>query len=101
MGMLVNFKAISSVPLLIFGFVYSVLAILAKVIGCGVPALFFNFNLRGALRIGFGMLPRGEVALIMARSRIGYRRICTRTVRRRCLMVLSPPWPLRRFWSNC
>ncbi|HOX87295.1 MAG TPA: cation:proton antiporter [bacterium] len=66
MGMLVNFKAISSVPLLIFGFVYSVMAILAKVIGCGVPALFFNFNLRGALRIGFGMLPRGEVALIMA-----------------------------------
>jgi len=28
--------------------------------------LFCNFNLRGALRIGVGMLPRGEVTLIIA-----------------------------------
>jgi Kef-type K+ transport system membrane component KefB/mannitol/fructose-specific phosphotransferase system IIA component (Ntr-type) len=66
MGMLVDFGAISSAPMLIFGLAYSIVAILAKVIGSGLPALFFNFNMRGAIRIGFGMLPRGEVALIMA-----------------------------------
>jgi fructose-specific phosphotransferase system IIA component len=66
MGMLVDFSAISSAPLLIFGLIYSLIAIFAKVIGSGIPSLFFNFNLRGAIRIGVGMLPRGEVALIMA-----------------------------------
>lgn len=40
-------------------------AILAKVIGCGIPALFLNFNLRGALCIGLGMVPRCEVVLII------------------------------------
>ena len=31
-----------------------------------MPALFAGFNSRGAARVGVGMLPRGEVALIMA-----------------------------------
>ncbi|HCL00130.1 MAG TPA: sodium:proton exchanger [Candidatus Marinimicrobia bacterium] len=66
MGMLVNIKLLSSKNVLIFGFVYTLGAVAAKIIGCGTPTLFNNFNLRGALRIGFGMLPRGEVALIIA-----------------------------------
>jgi hypothetical protein len=36
------------------------------VLGCGLPAWVTRFNLRGSLRIGLGMLPRGEVALIVA-----------------------------------
>ena len=35
-------------------------------VGCGLPAYLMKFNLRGSLRIGLGMLPRGEVALIVA-----------------------------------
>jgi mannitol/fructose-specific phosphotransferase system IIA component (Ntr-type) len=66
MGMLVNIRLLSSKNVLIFGFVYTLGAIAAKIIGCGIPTLFNNFNLLGALRIGFGMLPRGEVALIIA-----------------------------------
>ncbi len=64
MGMMVDFSAIS--PLLGFGLIFSGMAILAKLIGCGVPALLMGFNWRGALRIGAGMLPRGEVSLIVA-----------------------------------
>jgi mannitol/fructose-specific phosphotransferase system IIA component (Ntr-type) len=56
----------ASPKVLLFGAVYSVLAIAAKVIGCGFPALFFGFNFRGAARIGCGMTPRGEVALVVA-----------------------------------
>jgi fructose-specific phosphotransferase system IIA component len=66
MGMMVNIKAILSVQVLYFGMVYSVIAILSKIIGCGGPALFLGFNVKGALRIGAGMVPRGEVALIIA-----------------------------------
>jgi Kef-type K+ transport system membrane component KefB/mannitol/fructose-specific phosphotransferase system IIA component (Ntr-type) len=66
MGMMVNVREIFSPPVLIFGGIYTLLAILAKVIGCGGPALLLGFNGRGALRIGTGMVPRGEVALIIA-----------------------------------
>jgi len=64
MGMLVDFSTMPEV--LVMGLVYSGLATVAKVFGCGIPALFAGFNIRGGLRIGFGMLPRGEVALIIA-----------------------------------
>ncbi|MDR2182482.1 MAG: cation:proton antiporter [Treponema sp.] len=66
MGMMVNVKEILSPPVLVFGAVYTLLAIAAKVAGCGLPALALGFNGRGALRIGAGMVPRGEVALIIA-----------------------------------
>ena len=68
MGMFVDFHVIKGVAL--FGILYSLLAILAKLFGCGIPALLMNFNLKGALRVGIGMAPRGEVALIIAG--IGY-----------------------------
>ncbi|MDF7823172.1 cation:proton antiporter [Pontiellaceae bacterium B12227] len=64
MGMMVDFIAMK--PVLAFGAVYSILAVFSKVVGCGVPAFMMKFNLRGSLRIGLGMLPRGEVALIVA-----------------------------------
>ncbi len=64
MGMMVDFTAMK--PVLLFGSVYSIFAIFSKVVGCGLPALLTRFNLRGSLRIGLGMLPRGEVALIVA-----------------------------------
>ena len=66
MGMMVNLTAISSKPVLLFGAIYTVLAILAKVLGCALPSLFCGFNFRGSMRIGVGMIPRGEVALIVA-----------------------------------
>jgi Kef-type K+ transport system membrane component KefB len=44
--------------------VISVLAIVSKVVGCGLPLLREGW--RNALRVGVGMMPRGEVALIVA-----------------------------------
>jgi Kef-type K+ transport system membrane component KefB len=64
MGMMVDFSAMRHA--LLFGLAYSLLAIAAKIIGCGIPAYLTKFNFRGSLRIGLGMLPRGEVALIVA-----------------------------------
>ncbi len=66
MGMLIDFSALSTLSIIIFGVIYSVTAIVAKLIGAGIPSLFLKFNLRGALRIGIGMVPRGEVSLIIA-----------------------------------
>ncbi|HYU20018.1 MAG TPA: cation:proton antiporter [Chloroflexota bacterium] len=64
MGMLVDFGAM--LPVLAFGSVVTLLAIVGKVAGCAAPALLVGFNRMGATRIGLGMLPRGEVALIIA-----------------------------------
>ncbi len=64
MGMLVDVSAMGGV--LGFGAVLTALAIVSKLVGAGVPALAVGFNNRGAWRIGLGMLPRGEVALIIA-----------------------------------
>lgn len=64
MGMMVDFSALPAV--LGFGAVYVLVAFAGKFIGCGIPALATGFNLRGAFRIGAGMLPRGEVTLIVA-----------------------------------
>ena len=63
MGMMVNFSALMGV--LLFGLAFSVVAFLGKLIGCGLPAMSVGFNVRGAFRIGAGMLPRGEVTLIV------------------------------------
>lgn len=64
MGLMVDFAAIGSV--FWFGMIFSVVAVAGKLIGCGIPALILGFNLKGAFRIGAGMLPRGEVTLIVA-----------------------------------
>jgi len=66
MGMLIDLHAFTSMPILAFGLVYSAIAVAAKIFGCGLPALLLNFNLRGGARVGAGMIPRGEVALIIA-----------------------------------
>lgn len=42
----------------------TILAIISKVVGCGLPVLHNGW--RQALQVGVGMTPRGEVALIVA-----------------------------------
>lgn len=64
MGMMVDVRAMQGVVL--FGFVYTLIAVASKVLGCGAAGWISGFNMRGSLRIGLGMLPRGEVALIVA-----------------------------------
>jgi Kef-type K+ transport system membrane component KefB len=44
--------------------IISVMALVSKVIGCGLPMLKEGW--RSALKVGVGMTPRGEVALIVA-----------------------------------
>lgn len=64
MGMMVNFQALGQS--LVFGLIFTAAAALGKVLGCALPAFAVGFNLKGAARIGAGMLPRGEVTLIVA-----------------------------------
>ncbi len=49
-----------------------VLAMVGKIVGCALPAVFMGFNIRKALFIGVGMMPRAEVALIIASIGMAY-----------------------------
>lgn len=66
MGMMVDVTEFMNPDVVIAGLIYTAVAVLAKIIGCGVPTLLFGFTPMGALRVGLGMVPRGEVALIIA-----------------------------------
>ena len=66
MGMLVDLRQFADPRVLVGGLAFTAVAMAGKVVGCGGPALLVGFNLRGALRIGLGMMPRGEVVLILA-----------------------------------
>ena len=65
LGILVDLTAVT-VPLLLFIAVITVIAMVTKVIGCGIPARLLGYSNRNSLAIGFGMSPRGEVAMIVA-----------------------------------
>ena len=64
LGMLVNVWDIPGaiVPVLAL----TAIAVITKVIGCGVPAVFMGVRPKEALLVGWGMVPRGEIALIIA-----------------------------------
>lgn len=54
--------------LLIFSACFVVVALLTKVIGCGLCARLCRFSGTDSLKIGVGMMTRGEVALIISQK---------------------------------
>lgn len=52
--------------LIIFAILLLIVAILTKIIGCGIGAKLGKFTNQEALQVGSGMISRGEVALIVA-----------------------------------
>lgn len=54
--------------LLIFSLLFVVVALITKIIGCGLIAKIFRYNMRDSLKVGVGMMTRGEVALIVAQK---------------------------------
>ena len=57
-----------SLELLWFILAFVVVALITKIIGCGLVSKLFKFSNKDALRIGVGMMTRGEVALIVAQK---------------------------------
>ena len=55
-----------SVVVLLFAVVLTMVAVISKVIGCGLGCKLFKYTNRESLQVGIGMVSRGEVALIVA-----------------------------------
>lgn len=66
-GLNTTFNGFNS-ELLLFSLFFVLVALLTKVIGCGLTAKLMKFNLKDSLKVGVGMMTRGEVALIVAKK---------------------------------
>lgn len=100
MGMMVNFAAMKGV--LLFGLIYTAAAFAGKIFGCGLPAFLAGFNIKGALRIGAGMLPRGEVTLIIAgiglsSGVIGQDMFGVAIITLLAASIIAPPYLIKTF----
>ena len=54
--------------ILLFCICFVIVALLTKIIGCGLAAKICRFNWGDSLKVGIGMMTRGEVALIVAQK---------------------------------
>ena len=66
-GIKTNLEGLTS-TMAIFAVVLTIVAILTKIIGCGIGARIMGFHTYDAFSIGLGMVSRGEVALIVAQK---------------------------------
>lgn len=57
-----------TLALFLFSIAFVAVSLLCKVIGCGLAAKCCKFNTRDSLKVGVGMMTRGEVALIVAQK---------------------------------
>lgn len=66
-GLKVSFESMNT-TLLLFSVAFVAVALLSKIIGCGLVSRVCKFEWGDSLKIGIGMMTRGEVALITAQK---------------------------------
>lgn len=57
-----------TMSILIFSILFVLIGLITKVVGCGITAKLCGFSKVDSLKIGVGMMTRGEVALIIAQK---------------------------------
>ena len=68
-GMQLNLTIFNDTSVVMLALLVTVIAVATKVIGCGLGAL--SLGTRGALQVGVGMAPRGEVGIVVAQIGLG------------------------------
>ena len=66
-GIITEFDGFNK-EILLFSAGFVAVALLTKIIGCGLTAKCMKYNFRDSLKVGVGMMTRGEVALIVAKK---------------------------------
>lgn len=64
-GLKTNFSDMTS-DLILFSVLFVIVALITKIIGCGLVAKLAKNTWKDSLKVGVGMMTRGEVALIVA-----------------------------------
>jgi Na+:H+ antiporter len=55
-----------NIEVLVLSAIVIIVAVISKLVGCGLPSLLFLKNKSKAMIVGIGMISRGEVGLIAA-----------------------------------
>ena len=101
-GASVNVHAFYDLRIIGFGLLITFLAIIGKLIGCGLISL--KYGKRSAFIIGWGMVPRGEVGLIVASIGLGSNilsnNIYITIVFMSLLTTAITPWILQYYYKN-
>lgn len=66
-GLKTNIENING-EIILFSVGFVLVALLTKIIGCGLMAKICRFSMQDSLKIGVGMMTRGEVALIVSQK---------------------------------
>ena len=69
-GLKTDFSNIDS-SMIVFSIGFVIVAMLSKIIGCGLASKCFRYSWVDCLKIGAGMMTRGEVALIITNKGLG------------------------------
>lgn len=79
-------------------------AVASKLIGCGLPASFLLKDRTCGVRIGYGMISRGEIGLVIASIGVTYNILPSEVYTALILMIfitsLLPPFLLKRSYSR-
>lgn len=68
-GMQLDLSVFTSAQTLLLAVIMTLLAVATKLVGCGIGA--WGLGLRGAAQVGVGMVPRGEVGIVVAQIGLG------------------------------
>ena len=69
-GLKTDFSGVDT-SMILFSVGFVLVALLSKIIGCGLVSKFFGYKWTDCLKIGVGMMTRGEVALIITNKGLG------------------------------
>ncbi|MBI4344331.1 MAG: cation:proton antiporter [Euryarchaeota archaeon] len=102
-GTLVDLSSLSG-PSVLLALELTLLAILGKVVGCGLPAYAFSREMKAAAIVGVGMVSRGEVGLIIAgigaTSGVFSREVFSAIVLMVVITTVLTPIPLKRLYQQ-
>jgi Kef-type K+ transport system membrane component KefB len=95
-GAQVDLRGININVLYLAGLIVSI-AIITKLVGCGIPSIIFLKDRRKAMKVGIGMISRGEVGLIIAGVGVSAGALATDTYTSIIIMVaattiITPIW---------
>ena len=104
LGIQVNLLGLDT-SLVVFGLILVIVAIVAKVAGCYIPARLAGSSSDESLTIGLGMAPRGEVGLIIASTALSLaiigESLYSIVVLAVIFTTIIPPPVFRRYLRKC
>lgn len=84
--------------------VLGLIAILSKLVGCGVPTAWFTKDRTCGLRVGYGMISRGEIGLVISSIGVTYNILPSEVYTALILMIfitsLVPPFLLKNSYRE-